>query len=51
MGPGAPGFAPAYLIADTGKLSLAHATLKSHVSVHERDYADSPYTAENFFST
>ena len=27
MGPGAPGFARGYAIADTGKLALAHATL------------------------
>ena len=29
MGPGAPGFARAHPIADTGKLSLAHATLRA----------------------
>jgi len=44
-------FAHTHPIAATGKLSLAHAALTSRVSMHERRYADRPYTSENFFST
>ena len=42
MGPGAPGFVSGHLIADTGKLSLAHATRKSQVSEYYETNIASP---------